>query len=80
MPGPSEALLDVIRDWGTDRLFTCPGSTEAAVLDALVVRKDVELVLTTHETEEAAMRRALSRINGLSTVLEPPRMIRIESL
>jgi homoserine dehydrogenase len=40
----------------------------------------VPVVLTSHETEEAAMRRALSRIGGLSTVLEPPRMIRIESL
>jgi len=37
-------------------------------------------VLTTHETEEAAMRRALAHISALSTVLEPPRMIRIESL
>lgn len=50
-----EALLDVIRDWGADRLFTCPGSTEAAVLDALVVRKDVELVLTTHEGVTVSM-------------------------
>ncbi|OMQ16144.1 hypothetical protein A7K94_0204545 [Modestobacter sp. VKM Ac-2676] len=45
----AEALLDVIRDWGADKLFTCPGSTEAAVLDALVTRTDIELVLTTHE-------------------------------
>ncbi len=45
----ADALLDVISDWGVDRLFTCPGSTEAAVLDALVIRKDVELVLTKHE-------------------------------
>ena len=40
----------------------------------------VPVVLTTHETEEAAMRRALQHIGGLSTVLEPPRMIRIENL
>jgi homoserine dehydrogenase len=37
-------------------------------------------VLTTHITVEAAMRRALDRIAGLDTVLEPPRMIRIEDL
>jgi homoserine dehydrogenase len=37
-------------------------------------------VLTTHITEEAAMRRALDRIGALDTVLEPPRMIRIEDL
>jgi homoserine dehydrogenase len=40
----------------------------------------VPVVLTTHETEEAAMRRALDRIGRLKTVLEPPRMIRVENL
>jgi homoserine dehydrogenase len=38
----------------------------------------VPVVLTTHETEEAAMRRALDRIAALQSVLEPPRLIRIE--
>ncbi len=38
----------------------------------------VPVVLTTHVTIEAAMRRALTRIATLSTVLEPPRLIRIE--
>jgi homoserine dehydrogenase len=40
----------------------------------------VPVVLTTHETEEAAMRRALARIAELDSVLEPPRMIRVENL
>jgi homoserine dehydrogenase len=40
----------------------------------------VPVVLTTHETEEAAMRRALARIEALDAVLEPPRIIRIEAL
>ena len=38
----------------------------------------VPVVLTTHVTLEAAMRRALDRIAVLATVREPPRMIRIE--
>jgi homoserine dehydrogenase len=38
----------------------------------------VPVVLTTHDTVEAAMRRALDRIAALDSVLEPPRMIRIE--
>jgi homoserine dehydrogenase len=38
----------------------------------------VPVVLTTHATVEAAMRRALARIERLDTVLEPPHMIRIE--
>jgi homoserine dehydrogenase len=40
----------------------------------------VPVVLTTHETEEAAMRRALDRIARVETVVEPPRMIRVENL
>ncbi|MGE0259775.1 MAG: homoserine dehydrogenase [Alphaproteobacteria bacterium] len=38
----------------------------------------VPVVLTTHVTEEEAMRRALDRIAALESVLEPPRLIRIE--
>jgi homoserine dehydrogenase len=40
----------------------------------------VPVVLTTHVTVEAAMRRALARIEALDSVLEPPRVIRIEDL
>jgi homoserine dehydrogenase len=37
----------------------------------------VPVVLTTHETDEAAMRRALARMDGLPAITEPPRVIRI---
>jgi homoserine dehydrogenase len=40
----------------------------------------VPVVLTTHVTEEAAMRRALQRIAGLATMREKPILIRIEDL
>jgi homoserine dehydrogenase len=40
----------------------------------------VPIVLTTHECQEAAMRAALTRIAALASVLEPPAMIRIETL
>ncbi len=40
----------------------------------------VAVVMTTHEAEEAAMRRALERIASLEAVTETPRMIRIEAL
>ena len=40
----------------------------------------VPVVLTTHDTEEAAMRRALDRIARVETVVETPRMIRVEHL
>lgn len=40
----------------------------------------VPVALTTHEVDEASMRRALDRIGGLDAVLEPPGMIRIVEL
>ncbi len=40
----------------------------------------VPVVLTMHETREAAMVQALERIGALETVLDTPRMIRIEQL
>ena len=55
-------------------------SMEAMIQRGRAPGEAVPVVLTTHETEEAAMRRALGHIDSLSTVLEPPRMIRIESL
>ena len=38
----------------------------------------VPVVLTTHETNEAAMQRALAAIEEIEAVREPPHMIRIE--
>ncbi len=40
----------------------------------------VPVVITTHETGESGMIKALATIGGLDTVVEQPRMIRIESL
>jgi homoserine dehydrogenase len=40
----------------------------------------VPVVLTTHDTVEAAMKRALARIAALPAMREPPRVIRIEKL
>ncbi len=40
----------------------------------------VPVVMITHETEEAAMVKALEKIGHLATVCERPRMIRIEGL
>jgi homoserine dehydrogenase len=40
----------------------------------------VQLVLTTHDTHEFAMRKAVDAISKLVTVKEPPYMIRIENI
>jgi homoserine dehydrogenase len=55
-------------------------SMEAMLQRGRAPGEAVPVVLTTHITEEAAMRRALDGIGRLGTVLEPPRMIRIENL
>ncbi|MGP1394654.1 MAG: homoserine dehydrogenase [Inquilinaceae bacterium] len=40
----------------------------------------VPVVFTTHETGEAGMRQALAKIAAMDAVLEPPHMIRIETM
>ncbi len=40
----------------------------------------VPVVLTTHQTEEARMQRAMAIISGIEAVVEAPRLIRIEEL
>ena len=56
---------------------------EAISLEAMLQRgrapgEPVAVVLTTHETVEERMQRALERIAALEASLEPPRVIRIE--
>lgn len=41
--------------------------------------KPVEIVLTTHDSQEAAMMRALQKVQKLEQIVEPPRFIRIEN-
>ncbi len=58
---------------------------EQVSIEALIQRgrnpgDTVSVVMTTHETEEAALQRALTRIATLESTREPPRMIRIEAL
>lgn len=40
----------------------------------------VQLVLTTHDTQESAMKRAITAIATLDSIKEPPYMIRIETI
>jgi homoserine dehydrogenase len=55
-------------------------SMEAMIQRGRAPGEAVPVVITTHDTDEAAMRRALATIGRLATVLEEPRMIRIEHL
>ncbi|MEZ5864121.1 MAG: homoserine dehydrogenase [Geminicoccaceae bacterium] len=53
-------------------------SIEALIQRARNPNQPVPIVLTSHLTTEAAMTAALGAIEALATVIEPPRMIRIE--
>ncbi len=55
-------------------------SMEAFIQRARKPGEAVPVVMTTHDVEEAAMRASLDQIAELETVVEPPRMIRIEQL
>ncbi len=55
-------------------------SVEAMLQRGRAPGESVPVVITTHETREANMTRALQRIIQIEAVLEPPRMIRIEAL
>jgi homoserine dehydrogenase len=55
-------------------------SMEQIIQRSRAPSETVPVVMTVHETDEAAMLRALDRIAALSATAEPPRLIRIENL
>jgi homoserine dehydrogenase len=69
-PGVIADVTAVLRDEGV--------SLESMLQRGRSPGEAVPVVLVTHETGEAAMRRALSRIADLDAVLEEPALIRIE--
>jgi len=71
-PGVFADIAGVLRDEEV--------SMEGILQRARAPGEAVPVVMTTHETEEAAMNKALARFAAFDTVIEPPCMIRIESL
>jgi homoserine dehydrogenase len=69
-PGVIADVTAVLRDFGI--------SLESMLQRGRAPGEAVPVVLVTHETQEAAMREALSRIAALNAVLEAPTLIRIE--
>lgn len=65
----ADDLLDVLASWGVSKVFSCPGSTEAAILDALMDRDDIELFLTTHESAAVSIADGYSRATGAPSVV-----------
>jgi homoserine dehydrogenase len=70
-PGVFADIAAALRD--------CEVSMEAVLQKGRSPGEPVPVVLTTHETSEASMVKALDRIVTLETVIEPPRMIRVQS-
>ncbi|MBL6929739.1 MAG: homoserine dehydrogenase [Rhodospirillales bacterium] len=60
-------------------LRDCEVSMEAVLQKGRSPGEPVPVVMTTHETSEGSMIRALDMIMALGAVIEPPRMIRIQS-
>lgn len=64
----AHAIFAILRDWEIDLIFTCPGSTEAAVLDASLDFPGVRLILTTHESIAVAAADGYARVTGRPAV------------
>ncbi len=60
----AHAIFDLLRDWEIDLIFTCPGSTEAAVLNASLDYPYVRVILTTHEAIAVSAADAYARVTG----------------
>jgi homoserine dehydrogenase len=71
-PGVIADVTGILRDHGV--------SLESMIQRGRSAVGAVPVVLTTHDCGEAAMRDALRRIAALDAVLEPPALIRIETL
>lgn len=71
-PGVVAEITGVLRDHSI--------SLESMIQRGRSPGEAVPIVLTTHDCQEASMRGALARIAALDSVLEPPALIRIESL
>ena len=81
--GPCYVRLMVLDQPGVIADVAAELRNERVSMEAMIQRRNhpgraVPVVLTTHPSQEAALRRALTRIGQLGSVLEAPRMIRIE--
>ncbi|MFN8515680.1 MAG: thiamine pyrophosphate-binding protein [Chloroflexia bacterium] len=67
-PNGAAALFEVLRGWGVRHVFTCPGTTEVAFLDASLAYPDIAVTLTTHESIAVALADGYARITRQPTV------------
>jgi benzoylformate decarboxylase len=55
------AIFEVLRSWGVRYVFTCPGTTEAAFLDASFAYPEISVMTATHESIAVAMADGYAR-------------------
>ena len=60
----AEALLRIFEAWGINYFFGCPGTTEVAILDALVNRQRPKFILCTHEAVAVSAADGYARVTG----------------
>ena len=82
--GPCYVRLMVLDQPGVIADVAAELRNERVSVEAMIQRRHhpgraVPVVLTTHPSQEAALMRAVARIGQLGSVVEPPRMIRIET-
>jgi benzoylformate decarboxylase len=61
---PMDALLEVLRDEGVEKIFGNPGTTELPLIDALAKAPDFEYVLAVQEASAVAMADGYARATG----------------
>ncbi|HVJ52351.1 MAG TPA: homoserine dehydrogenase [Aliidongia sp.] len=81
--GPCYVRLMVLDQPGVIADVAAELRNERVSVEAMIQRRNhpgraVPVVLTTHPSQEAALMQAVARIGQLGSVVEPPRMIRIE--
>src|SRR3989339_2216141 len=60
----AETLLACLKNEGVKYVFGNPGTTEVAILDALVDTPEIEYILTLHESVAVAMADGYARVGG----------------
>ena len=60
----AESLLECLKAEGVKYIFGNPGTTEVAILDALVDRPEIQYILTLHESVALGMADGFSRAGG----------------
>jgi acetolactate synthase-1/2/3 large subunit len=64
MPTGGELIVAQLRELGVDRIFTVPGESFLAVLDALHDAPSIDLIVCRHEAAAATMAEAHGKLTG----------------